>query len=308
MIAVGRCPNSNGLQFYNPANGIFTSSIDYRFQHHVTSGAFFNPKYQPGVFIYRLDETNSVFAPKFSLDTYVHVHTHSPPSTAQVIGLPTYTNPNIYTMAFKDGSISEYMEDLLTAAPASVSFTSSSLLPSWIKVGANATLFLHSMSKPRHGTLKCSDTNEWSFYPGRSSDGILLPDLSANCQNLLDTGQLFKGHTKFKNVYDACAQLGLKDCVLGHVSAHFLSSLIAPTSLKSHQSMSPNDKAIWDAAYDEEYDGLESLPTWEIVTEQQFHQLSKGRKALPTMAIATIKYDENNRPKRAKYRLVVLGN
>jgi hypothetical protein len=26
------------------------------------------------------------------------------------------------------------------------------------------------------------------------------------------------------------------------------------------------------------------------------------------MAIATIKYDDRNRPKRAKYRLVVLGN
>jgi len=51
--------------------------------------------------------------------------------------------------------------------------------------------------------------------------------------------------------------------------------------------MSPEDKAIWDVAYNEEYDGLESLPTW---------------------AIATIKYDDRNRPKRAKYRLVVLGN
>jgi hypothetical protein len=70
--------------------------------------------------------------------------------------------------------------------------------------------------------------------------------------------------------------------------------LLPHTSLKSHQSMSPNDKAVWDAAYDEDYDGLESFPIWEIATEQQFHQLSKGRKALPTMAIATIKYDENN--------------
>jgi len=42
--------------------------------------------------------------------------------------------------------------------------------------------------------------------------------------------------------------------------------------------------------------------------EAQYHQLSKGKKALPTMAIATIKCDSNNRPKRAKYRLVVLGN
>ncbi len=32
MIAVGRCPNSNGIQFYNPSNGTFVSSIDYKFQ------------------------------------------------------------------------------------------------------------------------------------------------------------------------------------------------------------------------------------------------------------------------------------
>jgi len=72
--------------------------------------------------------------------------------------------------------------------------------------------------------------------------------------------------------------------------------------------LDPEDKIIWDAAYDEEYDGLESLPTWEIITEAQYKQLGKGRRALPTMAIATVKYDANNRPKRAKYRIVVLGN
>jgi hypothetical protein len=54
MIAVGRCPHSTGLQFYNPANGTLVSSIDYKFQHNITSGAHFGLKYQPGVFIYRL--------------------------------------------------------------------------------------------------------------------------------------------------------------------------------------------------------------------------------------------------------------
>ena len=49
-------------------------------------------------------------------------------------------------------------------------------------------------------------------------------------------------------------------------------------------------------------------PHFLVITEEQFKLLSKGRKALPTMAIATIKYDMNNRPKRAKYRVVVLGN
>jgi len=65
MIAIGRCPNSNGLQFYNPANSTFVSSIDYTFQHHVTSGTKFGFQYQTGTFIYRLDESNTIFAPKF---------------------------------------------------------------------------------------------------------------------------------------------------------------------------------------------------------------------------------------------------
>jgi hypothetical protein len=72
--------------------------------------------------------------------------------------------------------------------------------------------------------------------------------------------------------------------------------------------MDPSDKLVWDQAYDEEYDGLISLPTWEIVSEAEYRQLSKGKRALPMMAIATIKNDEHNKPKRAKYPLVVLGN
>lgn len=51
-----------------------------------------------------------------------------------------------------------------------------------------------------------------------------------------------------------------------------------------------------------------SLPTWEVVSEDKYRQLSKGKCALPTMAIAMIKYDDHNRPKHAKYGLVVLGN
>jgi hypothetical protein len=182
-----------------------------------------------------------------------------------------------------------------------------SLLPTWIKGVANATLFLTHMSKPKHGTLQFV-SNEWYFYPGKSKDGILLSDLSVSCQQLLDTGQLFRGHAKFRNVYDTRNQISLRDCVLRHILAHGLKSLVPPTSLRAHSKLDVTDKIIWDEAYNEEYDGLEALPTWEVISEAQYRQLSKGRKVLPTMAIATIKYDEHNRPKRAKYRLVVLGN
>jgi hypothetical protein len=110
MIAIGRCPTSNGIQFYNPASSTFVSSIDYRFQPHVTSGLRFGFKYQPGTFIYHLEESNSIFALKFRLDSNVFVHTHSPPHLATVIGIPSYTNPDIYTVKFQDGTIAENSE------------------------------------------------------------------------------------------------------------------------------------------------------------------------------------------------------
>jgi hypothetical protein len=95
------------------------------------------------------------------------VHTHSPPSVASVIEIPTYASPNIYTvMVFKDGSISEYTEDLLSLAPEQTS-QEISFLPAWVQGGANATLFLSHMSKPRHGTLQLS-SGEWYFFPGKS--------------------------------------------------------------------------------------------------------------------------------------------
>lgn len=149
MIAVDRCLNSDHLQLYNPENGTFFSSIDYKFQLHNMSGAYFKYCYQPGAFFYRLDETNTTFAPKFNIESSVLDHTHSPPTVATVIGLPTYLTPNIYTVRFNDGSISEYTENLLSLAPESSTVTSP-LLPSWVKGGANATLSFETMPKPHH--------------------------------------------------------------------------------------------------------------------------------------------------------------
>jgi len=153
MIAVGRCPNSNGIKFNNPSNGTFASLVDYKFQPNVTSGAFFGLKYQSGTFIYRLDETTSVFALKFLLDSSVYVHTHSPPSVAKVIGIPSYDTQNVYTVSFLDGFIAEYLDEQLSAVNSPQIPMSKSLLPSWVKGGSTATLNLNTMSKPRHGKL-----------------------------------------------------------------------------------------------------------------------------------------------------------
>jgi len=209
--------------------------------------------------------------------------------------------------------ISEYSDEdnILEAQPVQPVLTSPSLLPSWIQHGANATLFLSNMMKPHHGKLYLDADSQCFFCPGHSQDlsqGTILQDLSSSFQMLLDTGQLYRGHVKLQRVYNTRAQIQLCDSVLRHESAHGLTSLIAPSSLKAHSKLSPTDKSIWDNAYFDEYNGLASLPTWEVLTEKQFKSLSKGIKALPSMTITTIKYDEFNRPKRAKYQIVVLAN
>jgi hypothetical protein len=313
MIVVGRCPHSDGLQFFNPTNGTLVSSIDYALLHNTTCGTRFGYTYQPGTFICRLDESTTIYQPKFALDSEVLIHTHSPPHVTKIIGILSYDRPNIYTVLFPEGSILEYSDqnDIIEASPAPRQLKTVSLLPSWIQDAANATLFLTHMSKPRHGKLYLNSLDQWVFCPGNSKDlshGIELPDLSSTYQTLVDTGQFFRSHTKFKRVYNTRSQVQLRNSILRHVLAHGLTSLVAPSSLKAHTTMSPSDKIIWDDAYFEEFDGLSSLPTWEILTEKQFKELINGVKALPSMAIATIKYDAFNRPKRAKYHIVVLEN
>jgi hypothetical protein len=167
------------------------------------------------------------------------------------------------------------------------------------------------MTKPRHGKLHMDSKNQWIFCAGKNEDlstGTLLEDFVSNCQSLLDTGQLFRGHTKFNKVYHTRNQIQLRDNVLRHVSAHGLTSLIAPTSLQSLSKLNDSDRKIWEDAYSEEFDGISYLPTWEVLTESEFRSLGSSVKALPSMAIATIEYDTFNRPKRAKYHIVVLGN
>ena len=73
--------------------------------------------------------------------------------------------------------------------------------------------------------------------------------------------------------------------------------------------MPAGDREIWQAPYKEEYDGLKDLPAWIEISETDYKNMkSTYKNILPTMAISTIKYDEHGQPKRAKYRIVALGN
>eukprot|EP00957_Ditylum_brightwellii_P020877 1574588-Ditylum_brightwellii.AAC.1 len=70
-----------------------------------------------------------------------------------------------------------------------------------------------------------------------------------------------------------------------------------------------HDKALWESAYDEEYYDLQDHPAWSVI-DATTHQKIKPivGNALTSMAISTIKYDQDGKPKHVKWRIVALGN
>eukprot|EP00957_Ditylum_brightwellii_P029848 2257985-Ditylum_brightwellii.AAC.1 len=70
-----------------------------------------------------------------------------------------------------------------------------------------------------------------------------------------------------------------------------------------------HDQSLWKSAYDKEYYGLPDLPAWSVINETTYKKLKPiVGAALPSMAISTIEYDQDGRPKRVKWQIVTLGN
>jgi hypothetical protein len=70
------------------------------------------------------------------------------------------------------------------------------------------------------------------------------------------------------------------------------------------------DADTWLQSYKEEYNGLVDHNTSDVISEQEYHAIhdQTGCSAIPSMNIFTIKPDSDGNPKRAKSRIVVLGN
>jgi hypothetical protein len=98
------------------------------------------------------------------------------------------------------------------------------------------------------------------------------------------------------------------DDIARHVSASGLTKANPGTLCKALHSQF-SDRKVWlEELYEEEYKGLVSMDTMEILTTSQYRNLQNAPKAIPTMCVLTVKAERNNRPVRAKSRIVVLGN
>jgi len=152
------------------------------------------------------------------------------------------------------------------------------------------TLFLDSMNQPSQGIL---------IVNNNSCTVIEFPNLDQNIGNLVQSYQIFKGHIPFQKVsYQAKQSLQLSRIVAKHVSAKTLTSRDPPNLLK-HCTLNKNNKIIWNKAYEEEYMGIHNLPAWITITDMEY-QANKSTygTVLPTMAISTIKSDQDGHPKR----------
>ena len=218
-----------------------------------------------------------------------------------------------YTVVYHNGDIHQHPHwELFDYDPTENTFPNSKdkSLPQWISHNCKATIYLPTMDQPKHGHLVKS-TDKWLFKSGKGSTlkYVELLDFNSVARDMIKNFVLFEGHRRFKDILHLRSIIKLKAAVARHVSAAGLSNLIPPTSVDSHTKMSPKDKEIWDAAYSEEIEGLLDKGTWETITEADYNNIRHKVKALlPSMALSTIKYDENGRPKRAKYRIVALGN
>jgi hypothetical protein len=114
-----------------------------------------------------------------------------------------------------------------------------------------------------------------------------------NFQNYIDYGTIIPGWQSGKTFSIAGSTR--------HVLAYTLHSAIPPGSvIKALPSNNP-DKTIWYESYKEEYDGLVSNDTFDIISEEEYQCLQwiHGIRAIPSMCTFVVKHN-NGVPTRAK--------
>ena len=326
-ICVGTCPKSDALLFYHPATKQLLSCADgYVFDLYSPSGPTFNETYDGSFTLNTKSSLQTIhMAPSHEKDKIVYVPSTRYKSTfhaATILESPFDDNENYTVQVQSTGDIrqvhpDDIREDNPHYTPHDNELPANRIIP-WIKHDAKVTIVLQRhFEKPKQGYITHeSDTDTWHFIPGRhkTKDKILLPNFRDLCHSMVINKRLFKGWINNKNVMKARYARATSNIlthliIARHISARDLKLNKAPASLLNHAKMHPSDRKTWDASYKEEYDGLQNIDTWEIITESEYRSIKPFvGKMMPTMAISTIKKDKEGKPIRAKYRIVALGN
>ena len=148
------------------------------------------------------------------------------------------------------------------------------------------------------GTLDLkNEDNDWVFMVRNRTGQIVLEhglyDLPYSWRTRMIEESLIVGHQPTSS--DDIPQYSQPESAARHVSA---SSLHEPNPKTLRKALNPKfaDHKVWLESYQEEYDGLMSMDTMEILTTSQYSNLKNAPKAIPTMCVLTVKTNENNKP------------
>jgi len=176
--------------------------------------------------------------------------------------------------------------------------------PSWL--GNHQKVMYNHNGTYIKGVMEwCLDNNTWRFSHRRKNGseifGVTLPNFCLDFQKYIDDGSIIPGWHSGKTFTITGSS--------HHVSATNLQSLTPPGSVVKALHRNNPDKSIWHESYKEEYDGLNSNNTFDIISEDEYQHLKRlhGVRAIPSMYTFVVKHT-NGIPTRAKSRIVVLGN
>jgi deoxyuridine 5'-triphosphate nucleotidohydrolase len=322
-ICVGKCPKSNSLLFYHPDSKQLISDADgHRFDNFSPSGPQFGLKYDGSFIMTRKSDEPIHQSPAHEENDTAYIKIKDKFKAVTILSVPINDDDHTYTVQEKEsGTIREILSKDLTdhdpsTPPSDANATFNHMYP-WIHHKCHATLFLSDLwSRPKQGIIHNKDS-KWYFTPGREDSKnkpIELPNFEQTAESMIHNRKLFEGWKTAASIINARLGRSMSNIAANlirsrHVSAVNLIQKSAPSSLLQHAKLHPDDKTVWDKSYFEEYEGLQRLNTWKVITEDEYHAIKhQVKRTLPTMAIATVKTDGDGNPIRAKYRIVALGN
>jgi hypothetical protein len=322
-IALGRCRKSDGMIFFCPHNKQIYTSSDYKLDEGRNTPNTFNLHYDGGIFVglYNNQSPNNSIEP-YPEGTSVSFPVPCPTNPKDtiimrgiVISVPLNNNASQLPVndatsppcivRTVDGLTHRVSPDYLASIVNGPTNASNKIsFPSWLG-HSQKVMYLHE-GLYKKGIMEWDlDHSLWRFSQKRHNGieifGIDLPDFCQRFQQYIDDGTLVPGWHGGQNFRLAG--------ISRHISASTLQCPIPLGSVtKALYSRNP-DRAIWLDSYKEEYDGLKSNDTFDVISEEEYFYLCKlhGIKAIPSMCTFTIKRT-NGVPTRAKSRIVVLGN
>jgi len=321
-IAIGRSRLSDGMLFYSPITRKIYTSSDYKLDEGRSTPNLFNLHFDGGIFVGLYDHGNRTTVEPFPEGTPVlwptTLHGKSVKMRGSVTSVPLPVDETLpdnadlespYTIMLIDGSFHQVsprrMDDIVDLRCVSPTTFS---IPSWL--GSNQkVMFLKDGSYLKGFMDYDTDRGVWRFIQRRRNGteffGHDFSSLSKDFQLLVDDGTLLPGWHSTATLNSAL----LKGSA-SHISAATLVDPHAPGSIRVALHHDNKDRHIWRDSYQEEYDGLISNNTFEVLSEEEYLALCRrhGTKAIPSMCVFTVKKDSSGRPLRAKSRIVVLGN